>query len=44
MKESIHLIGGLLGHVCQHDLFKCVQIFKWLNIHSFVQFQMAEHK
>ena len=24
MKESIHLIGGLLGHVSQHDLFKYI--------------------
>ena len=22
MKESRNMIGGLLGHVCQHDLFK----------------------
>ena len=26
MEEIIHLIGGLLDHVCQNDLFKCVQI------------------
>ena len=26
MKESMNLIGGLLSYVCQHDLFKCVQI------------------
>ena len=28
-KEGFHLIGGLLCHVCQHDLFKCVQ--NWTN-------------
>ena len=49
MKESIHLNAGLLGHVCQHELFKCIQIlnmsntrhekFKWLNTYGFVQFQ-----
>ena len=41
MKESINLIGGLLGYVCQHDLFESVQLlnmsnvwcekYKWLN-------------
>ena len=34
MKESINLIGGLLSHVCQHDLFKCVQILNisWIRM------------
>ena len=32
MKESIYLIGKLLDHVCQHDLFKCVQIFNTSNV------------
>ena len=34
MKESINLIGGLLGQVCQHGLFKCVT---W-------KVQMVKHK
>ena len=56
MKESINLIGTLLGHVCQHDLFKCVQIlnmpnlwdekFKWLNTYTEnkVWYSFVEHK
>ena len=32
MKESIHLIGGLLGYVDKHDLFKCVQILNMPNM------------
>ena len=31
MTESINLTGGFLGHVFQHDLFKCIQI---LNMSS----------
>ena len=32
MKESLHLIGGLLGHVCQYDLFKWIQILNTSNV------------
>ena len=32
MKESINLIGELFGHVCQHELFKCVQILNMANV------------
>ena len=49
MKESINLIGGLLGN----DLFKCVQIlnmsnvwhekFKWLNTKG-IGVSMVEYK
>ena len=38
MEENIHLIGGLLGYVCHHGLFKSVYI---LNMTRKVQ--MVEH-
>ena len=53
MKESIHLIGGLFGHVYKHLNSKCVHIlnmssmwhekFKWLNT-RFCTVPMVEHK
>ena len=32
LNESRNLIGGLLGYVCQHDLFICVQISNMTNV------------
>ena len=32
MKESINLMGALLGYVCQYDPFKCVQIVNMSNV------------
>ena len=32
MKESINLIGGLLGYVCQHELLKYVKLLNMSNV------------
>ena len=32
MDQILNLIDGLLGLVCQHDLFKCVQILNISNV------------